>query len=159
MEVIGKMKKKIIKLTENDIQRIVKKVINEDFFTRLGGGFGGLIAGLKGRKESADARQLLRLLGRLNTYTNQVSPFIINLKNDLEKLQESRLIEKAFNVDDKTIGREELKSSANELQKSLSEYKSAIDEIIKIQEKFKSFDLNNPTKNSTTPTGTDELTV
>jgi len=156
MEVIGKMKKKIIKLTENDIQRIVKKVINEDFFTRLAARGGGLIAALKARNESKDARQLLRVLGNINSYTNQAYPIILNLKNDLQKLKEGNLLKRALKIEDGKVSSSELKASSEQLESMLTEYQSAIDAMIKIQKEFENFDLTNTTQSSAP---TDEPTV
>jgi hypothetical protein len=137
----GKMKKKIIKLTENDIQRIVKKVMNEDLFSRLVSRGSGFIAALKGRNESRDARQLLRAIARLQSTANQVSPYILDIENDLDKLFKSKFVERATKVNDKTISGD-ISSEAEEFKTLLTEYQSAITKVVELNEQIKNLNLS-----------------
>jgi hypothetical protein len=137
----GKMKKKIIKLTENDIQRIVKKVINEDFISRLVSRGQGFIAGLKARNESRDARQLLRAVARLQGTANQVSPYISDIKSDLDKLFKSKFVERATEVNYKTISGD-ISSEAEEFKTLLTEYQSAITKVVELNEQIKNLNLS-----------------
>ncbi|NBO23553.1 hypothetical protein EBU94_09495, partial [bacterium] len=84
MEVIGKMKKKIIKLTENDLERIVEKVINETLGERISSNLAGLMAGIKARihnrkvskgdESNAKFIKLERNLARLSQRARYVQP-------------------------------------------------------------------------------------
>jgi hypothetical protein len=152
MEVIGKMEKKIIKLTENDIQRIVKKVMNEDFISRLVSRGQGFIASLKARNDSRDARQLLRAVARLQGTANQVSPYISDIKNDLDLLFKSKFVERATEINDKSIGGD-ISEEAAEFKKLLEEYQLAIAKVVDLNQQIKNLNLseksNTPPSNET----------
>jgi hypothetical protein len=135
------MKKKIIKLTENDIQRIVKKVINEDLFSRLVSRGSGFIAALKARNESRDARQLLRAVARLQSTANQVSPYILDIENDLDKLFKSKFVERATQINDKTMSGD-ITNEAEEFKSLLTEYQSAISKVVELNEQIKNLNLS-----------------
>ena len=135
------MKNKIIKLTENDIQRIVKKVMNEDLFSRLVSRGQGFIAGLKARNESRDVRQLLRAVARLQGTANQVSPYISDIKSDLDKLFKSKFVERATEVNYKTISGD-ISSEAEEFKTLLTEYQSAITKVVELNEQIKNLNLS-----------------
>jgi hypothetical protein len=148
------MKKKIIKLTENDIQRIVKKVMNEDFISRLVSRGQGFIASLKARNDSRDARQLLRAVARLQGTANQVSPYISDIKNDLDLLFKSKFVERATEINDKSIGGD-ISEEAAEFKKLLEEYQLAIAKVVDLNQQIKNLNLSE--KSNTPPT--DEPTV
>jgi hypothetical protein len=146
------MKKKIIKLTENDIQRIVKKVMNEDFISRLVSRGQGFIASLKARNDSRDARQLLRAAARLQGTANQVSPYISDIKNDLDLLFKSKFVERATEINDKSIGGD-ISEEAAEFKKLLEEYQLAIAKVVDLNQQIKNLNLseksNTPPSNET----------
>jgi hypothetical protein len=146
------MKKKIIKLTENDIQRIVKKVMNEDFISRLVSRGQGFIASLKARNDSRDARQLLRAVARLQGTANQVSPYISDIKNDLNLLFKSKFVERATEINDKSIGGD-ISEEAAEFKKLLEEYQLAIAKVVDLNQQIKNLNLseksNTPPSNET----------
>ena len=162
MEVIGKMKNKIIKLTESDLERIVKRVVNEDFATRLVSRGSGLLAKLKtlGR-ENRDTRQYLDALNRLKTSANQADYVLKDIQSDIDKLFKGRFQEKVQQIDSKLINQEELKKDINELMSLLSEYKSALSKVVEVNDKIKSLGKSEtPIPDTNTPNpSSDEIAV
>jgi len=139
MEVTGKMKKKIIKLTENDLKRIVKRVINEDFGTKLVSRGSGLLAKLKALgKENRDTRQYLNGLNRLSTSANQADYVLKDIQKDLNDLFTERFLGRIENINSKVINKEELQKDIQDFMLMLNEYKSAINKVVELNDKIKS---------------------
>lgn len=162
MEVTGKMEKKIVKLTENDLERIVKRVMNEDFGTRLIARGSGLFAKLKtlGR-ENRDTRQYLDALNRLKTSANQADYVLKDIQSDINKLFKSKFEEKVKQIDSKVINQEELKKDIEELMSLLSKYKSALSKVVEVNDKIKSLGKSEtpiPNTNTDNPPS-DEIAV
>lgn len=149
------MKNRIIKLTEIDLERIVKKVINEDFTNRFASRGAGLFAKLKtlGR-ENRDTRQYLEALTRLKTSANQADYVLKDIQLDIDKLFKGKFQEKVQKTDSKLVNQEELKKDINELMSLLSEYKSALSNVVEVNDKIKSLGKSEtpiPDTNTTNP--------
>lgn len=139
MEDIGKMKKKIIKLTETDLEKIIKRVINEDFGTKLVSRGAGFIEKLKNLGiENRDTRQYLGGLKRLSTSANQADYVLKDIQNDLDDLFSERFLKKIENINSKTVNKEELKKDIEEFITLLNEYKSAINAVVVLNDRIKS---------------------
>jgi len=158
MEVIGKMKNKIIKLTEIDLERIVKRVVNEDFGTKLVSRGSGLLAKLKTLgKENRDTRQYLNGLNRLSTSANQADYVLKDIQKDLNDLFTERFLSKIENINSKVINKEELQKDIQDFMSMLGEYKTAINKVVELNDKIKSL-----SKTETPPTNnppSDEIAV
>jgi len=151
MEVTGKMKKKIVKLTENDLERIVKRVINEDFATKLVSRGSGFLSKLKALgKENRDTRQYLNGLNRLSTSANQAEYILKDIQKDLNDLFTERFLSKIENINSKVINKEELQKDIQDFMLMLNKYKSAINKVVELNDKIKSLgkiETGTPTTN------------
>jgi hypothetical protein len=126
--------------------------MNEDFISRLVSRGQGFIASLKARNDSRDARQLLRAVARLQGTANQVSPYISDIKNDLNLLFKSKFVERATEINDKSIGGD-ISEEAAEFKKLLEEYQLAIAKVVDLNQQIKNLNLseksNTPPSNET----------
>ena len=126
--------------------------MNEDFISRLVSRGQGFIASLKARNDSRDARQLLRAVARLQGTANQVSPYISDIKNDLDLLFKSKFVERATEINDKSIGGD-ISEEAAEFKKLLEEYQLAIAKVVDLNQQIKNLNLseksNTPPSNET----------
>lgn len=138
------MKNKIVKLTENDLQRIVSKVINESLETKTVSKVKGLVAALKANKagEGRDVRQLIKAVTRLKSSAEQSNYVLQDIKNDLDSLFRERFMSKVEKFDDKLGSNSNLKVQIDEFKKELSEYKSLVQRLIEKNNEIKNMNLS-----------------
>ena len=154
------MKKKIIKLTESDLQRIVEKVINEDFVTRLIARGKGLISALKSRSagEGRDVRQVIKAIERLKSTASQSNPLIIDLKKDLDLLFKESFMQKVTKY--KTnVSNQNIEPVISEFQNMLNEYRTAVQKVIDLNTNIQKLDLTDSAQNTTTKPTNDKPAV
>jgi hypothetical protein len=133
------MKNKIVKLTENDLKRIVQKVINEDFGTRLVSRFKGFINALRAGKdgEGRDAKQLIKAITRLQSTAEQSSPLLNDIQNDLNLLFKEDFMSRVERYNEKNMSNQGLGQEIEDFKKELEEYRTLIGKVIEKNEMIK----------------------
>ena len=143
------MKKKIIKLTESDLQRIIERVMNEDFGTKLVSRGKGLIASLKARAagEGRDARQLIKAITMLKSTATQASPLLDDIKKDLDDLFKEKFMNKATNYNEKLQSNVGLEDPVENFKKELQSYQSLLSQLIEKNKMIQNLDLSSDSDN------------
>lgn len=135
--------KKIIKLTEKDLERIVKRVINEDVGTRFGSKVGGFMDAIDSRisGEGKDVRQLIKAAGRLKNTAYQLHPWLTGLRNDLDKLFNEGFMNRVTKYNKNALSNKELGPKIEEFKNLLESYKTLLDQVIPVNEEIKNLNI------------------